>query len=326
MTEVKPAMNAAVNLDDEDGLFEVVVETRGTSAAFELPAGWRSENHVVHDFDVQVVYPLHSTKARARSAIVTLHDIGMNAPMCFGPFFSYCRATGGCLELDTAHAHYHLSAPGHLPDSPPKTSGTSFEITDLARGVLAVLERFELRRVVGLGFGVGAAVLCQAALESTTGAFAGLIAVSPVLYSAGIWERTFSTADALAAQGLGLGRRAKDKFLERWLAMETRDSNHDLVQAIEDELDRMCPANVAGFLSAEARRPDLSTKLRSLPKTLLITGRESPLRHHVEEGFSQFDPTKVTWLDVMEKGSFVHEEAPERVAKALALYLQGLIW
>lgn len=88
-------------------------------------------------------------------------------------------------------------------------SKTSYEIADLAKGVNTVLQRFGVHRVVGVGCGLGARVLAQAALDAPA-RFAGLVMVSPVLQAAGIWERTFASADALATSGLGLGRRAKD--------------------------------------------------------------------------------------------------------------------
>ncbi len=307
---------------DDDDLFEIVVEQQGNATAFEVPDGFRYDQHTVGDLDVQVVIPPRGATSKPRAPIVTFHDVGMNAPLCFSAFFSYCRTSGACPELDTAAAHYHITAPGHFPNA-PALPNAPYGVNELAAGVLQVLERFQLRRSIGFGFGIGCTVLTQAALNDTN-AFGGLVMVSPLFYSASLWERTFTSADAIYTQGLGLGRRAKDRFLERWLSVNARDYNHDLVQHIEDELDRLAPSNLAAFLSAEASRPDLSAKMKELQmRVLLVTGRDSPLRYHVDDAFPNFNPSKVTWLDVMDQGSFVLEETPDRVAKALALYLQG---
>ena len=309
-------------MPSEDDLFEVVVEQQGNALAFEVPEGFRYEQHSVGELEVQVVTPSSSETSAARAPIVTFHDVGMNAALCFSAFFSYCRTSGACRELDTATAHYHITAPGHYPDAPPLPNA-KYSVTQLATGVLEVVERFHLQRSIGFGFGIGCTILTQAALNDTN-AFAGLVMISPIFYSASLWERTFTGADVIYTQGLGLGRRAKDRFLDRWLSVNARDFNHDLVQHIEDELDRLTASNMANFLSAEANRPDLSGKLKELKmRVLLVTGRDSPLRFHVDDAFSNFNPSKVTWLDVMDQGSFVLEETPDRVAKALALYLQG---
>jgi len=300
---------------EEDDLFQVVVESKATSAAFEIPDGWRHEAIIEGSLSVEILTPPPTDGVSApRAPIVTFHDVGMNAPLCFSSFFSYCRTTRTCPELDTAAAQYHITVAGHSADSPTtdsaadSNSSISYEVLDLAANVVRVLDRLELRRVVGFGFGIGATILSQAALLATRGRFAGLIMVSPVFYAASLWERTFISVDStIFSAGMGLGRRGKDRFIERWLGPETKDYNHDLISHLEAELDRLSSANVGRFLAAEGRRPDLSLQLADLKhtKVMLITGRESPLRFHVEEGFSKFDPKNVTWLDVMDIGSFI---------------------
>ncbi len=308
---------------DDDFTLEVVIEERGNAAAFEVPENWTYEVQTVRDVVVQVMTPPRAASRASRTPIITFHDVAMNAPSCFSTFFAYCRSSGACPELDTAYAHYHLTAPGHLPDASDVADSTSFAVADLSKTVNEVIERFSLRRVIGFGFGIGGSILTGAALAQPK-VFAGLVLVSPLFYSASFIERTFGSADALYTKGIGLGRRAKDRFLERWLSQATRDSNYDLTMTIEDELDRLSIPNMVRFAMAEVQREDLSAKLGQLKaKTLLVTGRESPLRFHTEDAFPSFNPAKVTWLDVMDMGSLVLEEKPDKVAKALSLFLQG---
>lgn len=317
-------MMSANNDDDITGLgFEVVVEHQGNAAAFDVPDGWTYEEHVVNDVVVQAIAPNRAHTRALGFPIITFHDIAMNAPLCFSTFFSYCRTSGICPQLDAAYAHYHLTAPGHLPDAATAPTSTSFEIDALAKTVVEVIERFQLRRVIGIGFGVGSTILTQAALALPK-VVAGLVLVCPLFYAATFIERAFTSVDAYYTRGVGLGRRTKDRFLERWLSQETRDSNFDLTQAVEDELDRLSTPNMARFVLAEVRRPDLAGKVGQLQsKVMLVTGKESPLRFHTDDAFSSFNPENVSWLDVADKGSFVLEEAPERVARGLSLYLQG---
>lgn len=308
---------------EDDDLFEVVVEGKGHAAQFEVPAGWRYDVQYVRDVVVQVMTPPRPDSGLSRTPVITFHDVAMNAPMCYSTFFNFCRTSGICPELDTAYAHYHLTAPGHLPDSPDIANATTFEVSELSKTVEEVIERFNLRRVIGFGFGLGATILTQAALAQPK-RFSGLVMVSPVLFGASFMERTFTSVDAIYTKGVGLGRRTKDRFLDRWLSPNTRDFNHDLTNTIEAELDRLSASNLARFIAAEVTRPDLSGMLRELKaKVLLVTGRDSLLRFHTEDCFASFNPASVTWLDVMDMGSHVLEEKPDRVAKALSLYLQG---
>lgn len=316
------AQQFSLGSDDAD-LFEVVVEQQGHAASFEVPPDWRYDVQTVRNVTVQVMTPPHSDSKPGRTPIITFHDVGMNAPMCFSTFFNYCRTSGACPELDTAYAHFHLTTPGHLPDAPNVNDDTTFDIVELSKCVEDVIDRFHLRRVIGFGFGIGATILAQAALAQPK-RFAGLVMVSPLLFGASFVERTFTSVDAMYTKGLGLGRRMKDRFLDRWLSANSRDFNHDLTHTIEAELDRLNASNMARFITAEVSRPDLSTQLRELKaKILLITGRDSPLRFHTDDCFASFNPEQVTWLDIMDMGSHVMEEEPARVAKALSLYLRG---
>lgn len=311
----------------EEPAFGIAVESVGASSTLTVPPGWTSSTHKVGAVTVEAhEHPTPTTKSLG-PAIITVHDVGMNAPSCFGPFFSFCRTTTAkCPELDSAAAHYHLTAPGHEPDAPTLPSSEPIDIDTLVRAVEEVIERFELTRVIGFGVGIGAAVMLRAAMAKNT-TFAGLILISPVIEPAGVLERMSVGADGLFSRGFGLGlnRRTKDRFLWRWLRDDTRDYNFSLVQSLEDGLDRLNSANLSRFLAADSWRGDITHSLNDIKaKVLLVTGKESALRYHSADRFHQFDPERTSWLDVQECGSLVHEEHPEQMAQSVSLFLQGI--
>lgn len=317
-------MASTLDSDDDGFQLEVVVEQKGHCAAFAIPEGWSYDVHTVDGLTVEVLTPPRTPGVASRMPLVTFHDIAMNAAGCFGAFFTFCRTSGLCPELSTSHAHYHLTAPGHSADAPSLPQDTDLSVPTLAATANAALERLGVRRAVGFGVGLGGSILVSAALAEPRH-WGGLVLVSPPLFGAGILERAWAGADAAAAAGVGLGRRAKDGFLARWLSPATRDANYDLTQTLEDEIDRLSVPNLLRFASADVGRPDLSGRLRALrANTLLVSGRESALRTHAADGYAMFDPARVTWLDVPDAGALVLEEQPEKVARSLSLFLQPM--
>lgn len=307
--------------------FGVSVESEGASSSLHIPPGWTSFSVRLDAAQVDIYEHPTPTNKSLGPPIITVHDAGMNAASCFGSFFAFCRTPeAGCPELDAAAAHYHITAPGHEPDAPTLRPDEPLSVDTLVRNVLTVVDRYNLSRVTGFGVGIGAAVLVRAALQRNT-KFAGLIMISPLLEPAGVVEKMSVGADGMLSRGFGFGlsRRTKDRFLWRWLKDETREENPTLVQSIEDGLDRLNASNLTRLLTADCWRDDITAELKSIKaKVLVITGKESALRHHAAERFHEFDPEHSSWLDVHDSGSLVHNEYPEQMAQSLSLFLQGI--
>jgi protein NDRG1 len=283
--------------------------------------------HSVGYLTVTLVAPVPESSA-SRSAyglpLLTFHDVGLTAATCFASFFSYAHRGGSCPELYHATGHYHVTAPGHILGAPDLAAGnahTSFEA--LAEQVIAVVEHFRLKRVIGFGVGAGASVLVHAALALER-RIAGLILVSPLFQASGYVERAFATFNMPYLRGLGVTRRDKDHFLARWLAPETLETNHDLVAVLDDNLDRVNIRNIVLYMQAEAWRSDLKRRLPSLQsKVLIFTGRESPLRYHTADSYASINPSRASWIDVTGGGSLLLEEFPDHASTGISLFLQG---
>lgn len=311
----------------DEGEFNLVVENDGRAPVFALPSGWRSTEYTVGSLTVTVVAPVAGTDAQRRAnglPIVTFHDVALSASTCFASFFSYAHASGSCPEIYASAGHYHITAAGHAPDSPVLPASFAFQsLSEIGNDVTAVLDRFNLSRVVGFGVGAGASILLHTAMLRPA-AVTGLILVSPLLYASSYAERALSKLDGLFVRGLGLGRRVKDRFLTRWLSQQTLDANHDLVAVLDDSMDRLNASNVVRLMEAEAWREDLTHHLKEIQaKVLLITGKESLIREHTANCFSMLDPSKTSWIDVQVGGALVHEEHPDQVARGISLFLQG---
>lgn len=311
--------------DDFD--FQVTVEEQGASPLFVLPPQWTTEDRQLHNLSVTIIAPSPNSQAASKAhgiPLVTFHDVALSASTCFAPFFTYCQASGACPEVYAASAHYHITAPGCMPDAPTLPSDLPHQtIPDLAQSVVAALAELGVQRAVGFGAGIGSNVIFEAA-RAAPRLWAGLVLVSPSFYASSYVERAINISDGLYVMGLGLAGRVKEKFLQRWLAPATLEANSELAGTLESSIDRLNPANVARYMQADAWRDGMVPHLRELNlKIMLVSGRESYSRAGCEECFSQFDPTKTSWLDVPSVGGLAHAEDPDRVAQGLTLFLRG---
>lgn len=314
--------------EDAPPAFNLLVETTGASTLLLPPPGWESTQHIVGSLTVDVHTRLPSTTSHATGPpLLTLHDVGQNAGTSFGPFLAFCRTQQTLsAHLAAASAHYHLTAAGHAPDAADLPAMQVVDVPGLVADVAQVLQRLAVGRAVGLGVGLGAGVLLRVAAVQPK-AFAGLVLVSPVLLAGGFAERAAVAVDGVFARqlGLGLSRRAKERFLGRWLSEKAREENVGLVQSLEEGLDRLNAGNLVRLLAADCWRDDVSGQLKDVrARLLVVTGKESALRYHTEECFGLFDAGNVSWLDVADCGSLVHEERGDKVAEAFALLLEGL--
>jgi pimeloyl-ACP methyl ester carboxylesterase len=307
--------------------FDLIVEKSGSSPLFLLPPQWTSEERAVGDLTVTVVAPESGSAAAAKARgipLVSFHDLGLSASTCFAAFFTYAHAGGACPEVYAASAHYHVTAPGCAPDAPSLPAERPFQsLVDLGAAVNEALAEFGVRRAIGFGVGAGSSVMAEAARAAPT-KWAGLVLVSPLFHASGFVERGLAAADGAYVRGLGLGGRVKDRFLRRWLSPAVLEGESELVAVLDASVDRLNAGNVARYMQAEAWREGLAGHLGEIDaKVLLVTGRESALRQDTADCFSQLNPAQTSWLDVPDVGGLVHEEAPDRVARALSLFLQG---
>ncbi|KAI0567231.1 NDRG family protein [Gracilaria domingensis] len=305
------------------GFFNVVVESQPGVQTLEVPHDWTTDTFLVRDVTVQVhIRPRESGKT-VGPPILTFHDVGQNAAIAFGPFFSNFRRVHP--HIDTASAHYHLTAPGHLPDEPDCGANVGFGVDDMVSAVLELIDRMQIPRLVAFGIGLGAAVLVQAAATRPK-AFAGLILISPVFHPATRFERLGTSVEGFFSKNLGFGltQRTKDRFLYRWLSDDIRESNFSVSQSLEEGLDRLNSRNVLRFFETDMWRTGVEQCISDVKaKVLLITGKESALREHTADLFASFDPETTSWVDIIDSGSLAHDEFPEKVAESVSLFLQG---
>lgn len=313
-------------MTSENSLFNVVVESFDSDFGFSSPESWTSQSFTIEPLRIQEHLPPDSEqKDSTTPSILTFPDIGQGESV-FSPFFHHCDRSNLCPQIKIAKAHYHTCFPGHYSGSPSLSTSDDISMSALTRSIISLIDRCQISKIIGFGIGLGATVLLRAAAQIPT-KFSGLVLISPIIYPSSYAERFSQSTDGLFSRQLGLGltRRTKDRLLARWLSYQTNEESSGPAQALEEELDRRNPYNVQLALAEDTWREDASEIIKQAKtRILLVTGKASALRYHVEDAIEKFDAENVSRIDVVGAGSLVHDEDPDRIARAVSLFLQGI--
>ncbi|XP_023290339.1 protein NDRG3 isoform X2 [Orussus abietinus] len=267
---------------------------------------------------------------RARPAILTYHDLGLNYVSSFQAFFNYIDMR----VLLENFCVYHVNAPGQEENAPTLPEDYVYPSMDeLSEQLLFVLGHFGLTSVIGFGVGAGANILARFALAHPEKVNA-LCLINCVSTQAGWIEWGYQKLNVRHLRSQGMTQGVLDYLMWHHFGRGTEERNHDLVQVYKNYFERRVnPTNLALFIDSYVRRTDLNIT-RELDPTrkregltlgvpvMNITGALSP---HVEDTVTlngRLDPTNSSWMKISDCG-MVLEEQPGKVSEAFRLFLQG---
>ncbi|XP_031779572.1 protein NDRG3 isoform X4 [Nasonia vitripennis] len=267
---------------------------------------------------------------RAKPAILTYHDLGLNYISSFQAFFNYIDMR---VLLDN-FCVYHVNAPGQEEGAPTLAEDYVYPTMDeLAEQLLFVAGHFGLRSVIGFGVGAGANILARFALAHPEKVNA-LCLINCVSTQAGWIEWGYQKLNCRHLRSQGMTQGVLDYLMWHHFGRGTEERNHDLVQVYKNYFERRVnPTNLALFIDSYVRRTDLNinrdldpTRKRDgttlLVPVMNITGSLSP---HVDDTVTlngRLDPTNSSWMKISDCG-MVLEEQPGKVSEAFRLFLQG---
>lgn len=339
MTPAPPTPPPAGGNDDLD----ILVETAPRSLPLARPGDAVTVSSTAH-LRVTHIRPAAAVAAGASPypfAVVTLHDMGLNAAAAFSTLFAVSSASTPESALHRADA-YHVDILGAEDDAPPIPAAEPWvSLADLGEEVADLVSSLRasattaggLRRVVFIASGAGCVIAAEAALRLGS-VVAGMILFSPVLSGATTAE---GVRERLASAGgwNGTGEAAKAGWFARWLSPDALAGNVELTAKYSDALDRLCAANVGRYVWAHAHRRDVGAAIRAAPRgsvggrVLLFGGRAAPEGGGggytaVIEGLSCWSPGSASLIGVDGAGAGVVEEAPHEVVEAVRLFFLGL--
>ncbi|XP_031368391.1 protein NDRG3 isoform X2 [Apis laboriosa] len=267
---------------------------------------------------------------RAKPAILTYHDLGLNYISSFQAFFNYIDMR----VLLENFCVYHVNAPGQEEGAPTLPEDYVYPSMDeLAEHLLFVLSHFGLKSVIGFGVGAGANILARFALAHPEKVNA-LCLINCVSTQAGWIEWGYQKLNVRHLRSQGMTQGVLDYLMWHHFGRGTEERNHDLVQVYKNYFERRVnPTNLALLIDSYVRRTDLNIT-RELDPTrkkegltlgvpvMNITGALSP---HVDDTVTlngRLDPMNSSWMKISDCG-MVLEEQPGKVSEAFRLFLQG---
>ncbi|OSX77484.1 hypothetical protein BU14_0147s0009 [Porphyra umbilicalis] len=325
-------MTATPAVDDD---LDILVEAAPRSLPLTRPGDTVTVSHTEH-LRVTHIHPAAAGTRTYPFAVLTLHDMGLNAASAFSTLFAVSSASTPSSALHAADV-YHVDVLGAQDDAPPiPASDPWVSLTDLGAEVAALAASLRastpgLRRFVLVASGSGCHIAVEAALTLRS-AVAGMILFSPVLTGAGAADGVRERLSALGGWN-GTGEGAKGGWLARWLSPDAAAANVELAAKYADALDRVCGANVGRYVWADARRRDVGAALAAAPRgsvggrVLLFGGRAATgvgAYAAVVEGLAAWPPGAASLIGVEGAGAAVVEEAPHEVVEAVRLFFMGL--
>ncbi|KAL6447700.1 hypothetical protein ACFW04_000103 [Cataglyphis niger] len=267
---------------------------------------------------------------RAKPAILTYHDLGLNYISSFQAFFNYIDMR----VLLENFCVYHVNAPGQEEGAPTLPEDYTYpSMEELAEQLLFILGHFGIKSVIGFGVGAGANILARFALAHPEKVNA-LCLINCVSTQAGWIEWGYQKLNVRHLRSQGMTQGVLDYLMWHHFGRGTEERNHDLVQVYKNYFERRVnPTNLALFIDSYLRRTDLNIT-RELDPTrkkegltlsvpvMNITGALSP---HVDDTVTlngRLDPTNSSWMKISDCG-MVLEEQPGKVSEAFRLFLQG---
>lgn len=281
---------------------------------------------------------------RAKPAIVTFHDIGLNHVTCFQGFFSFS-------EMQPILRHfcvYHINAPGqeegalHLkPEHDalgnPESLGHRFvypTMDQLAEAVHHVVEHYGLKLIIGVGVGAGANILARYELAHHEHVDS-LVLINPTASQAGWIEWGYQKMNSWYLFSGQMTNFTEEYLLWHWFGKKTRWQNHDLINTYQETIKAINAQNLALFIESYLKRTDLGIVREMDPmrrvsartircRSLMLVGDDSPHIDQVVDMNGRMLPEETDLMKIADCGGMPLEEQPGKVCEAFRLFLQGM--
>jgi len=280
-------------------------------------------HHIVQteaaNFSVYIQGDLES--GRDGVVFLTVHDIGSNHK-------TMVRFTShACMdELSTQAIYVHVCIPGQ--DKGAQDFGADFpSMKDLSFGLVNILVHLKIPKVVGLGVGAGANILCRLAIHSP-GTVLGLVALQPTASAASVMEQLKQRIVSLKLGTLEHGPDT-DQFLVYHKFGNMVETAENKIVAIEMYKKRLHtdinPRNLKLFVESYMKRTEILDEIKAkiTCDVLIVVGSNSSFVKQTEAMHKQSDLKKTSLIKLEDVGD-VLSESPKKAAEAILFFCQGL--
>jgi len=252
---------------------------------------------------------------------LTVHDIGSNHK----PIARF-TSLPSMEDIASRALFVHVCVPGQDKDS--EDFGADFpSMQDLSFGLLNILSHLKIPKVVGLGVGAGANILCRLAIHSPDKVL-GLVAIQPTASAATVMEQLKQKIVSLKLGSIDHGPDT-DQYLVYHKFGNLVESAEDKLEAVEEFKKRLHadinPRNLKLFVGSYMKRDEILDKINTKIKcdVLIVVGSNSSFVKQTEAMHKQSNLEKTSLIKLENVGD-VLIESPEKVSEALLFFCQGI--
>jgi len=262
--------------------------------------------------------------ASAKHALITVHDVGLNAFSNFGTLLN----SEFMQPIISKYSIYHVVLPGQEDAAKPLSDSFVYpSMENLSDAIPKVLQQFNLKSAVFLGDGAGSNILTRFAMKNPA-LVDGLIIVNPIISVVG----NFSW---ISEKITNFNTPFSDQLMNyRFSEIEMSSRPHLFETHRQHLLNVMNINNVQTFFCEFERRDDIPIHRSYDPQTwdlttlkcdtLIMVGDLSPFVDEAVEMNSRLNPEKTTFLKMADIGGMLLEEELFNVSEAICFFLQGL--
>jgi len=252
---------------------------------------------------------------------LTVHDIGSNHK----PLARFAALP--CMEEISSRAVFvHVCVPGQ--DRGAEDFGADFpSMQDLSFGLLNILSHLKIGKVIGLGVGAGANILCRLAMHSPDRVL-GVVAIQPTASAASVMETLKQSIVSLKLGSIDHGPDT-DQFLVYHKFGSLVEKAEDKLEAVENYKKQLHtdinPRNLKLFVDSYMKRTEILDEINSKIKcdVLIVVGSNSSFVKQTEAMHRQSNLARTSLIKFENVGD-VLIESPEKLSEALTFFCQGI--
>lgn len=274
------------------------------------------------------VYVQGDLNQRDKKAVfLTVHDLGCNHSS-FHDFVEH----PSMVDVKGRSIFIHVDIPGQEDNAADLKDNFKFPtMQQLGECLVTVLDRFQIKFVIGLGEGAGANILARFGMAHSSRCL-GLVLIHCTSTTAGImetvrdkfinWKLGVVGHNPSAEQYLVFHRFGAQGMFE---AVDNAENKERAIDEFRQKLSKnINPKNLKMFVNAFLSRTDIATNLKTKLKvdTLLVCGSRASHLHTVDTMFSVCDRQKTQLIKIDDVGDVLNE-SPEKMAHYLLLFVQS---
>lgn len=258
-------------------------------------------------------------ESSATLAIVTCHELGLDPESTFGNWIHH----PSLVPVLKHSCWYHIVLPGHELGAADVVN--TYTMDDLARQVQMVVQHYNLKTVVGVGCGVGGNVLLRYVINGY-GAVNGLLLLGTIGSGQSWWTWGKSFISSFGPGTSVLAGYEEDYLVRGFVGWDKMNS--DLAEILKGKVRARNPANLRRLQYVYENKNSIidkaKLKLKGVP-ILFAVGYEFEQMYHATNMYDVMDPTVSSYMKIPYAACLVHEQVPDKLAKAFKLFVQGTV-